>query len=228
VDDEELIEVLQVTKTTAEEVNQKLKVSVSTEKKITVAREEFRAVAARGSILYFLITEMSAVNDMYQNSLKQFLNIFDNSIHRSEKSGVTEERIANILRHLTLEVWKFMQRSLYEKHKALFTLMLAMKIDLSVGNISHAEFLAFIKGGASLDLNAVTPKPFRWILDMTWLNLVEISKLDNFSDVLQRVSHAPFFKSQGAVFHICILIGANESLPRPFKNIWFTINWNSV
>jgi len=63
--------------------------------------------------------------------------------------------------------------------------MLAIKIDYHNGNISHEEFLTFIKGGASLDLNAVTPKPFRWILDITWLNLVEISKLETFSTVLQ-------------------------------------------
>ncbi|CAB3374843.1 Hypothetical predicted protein [Cloeon dipterum] len=189
VDDEALIQVLQTTKTTAEEVNQKLKVSAQTEKKITVAREEFRAVAARGSILYFLIVEMSNVNTMYQNSLKQFLITFDNSITKSKKSAITEERINNILRYLTFEVWKFTQRSLYEKHKALFTLMLAMKIDLSMGKISHDEFMAFIKGGASLDLNAVTPKPFRWILDITWLNLVEISKLPTFDDVLQRIQN---------------------------------------
>ncbi|XP_050507714.1 dynein axonemal heavy chain 5 [Diabrotica virgifera virgifera] len=187
VDDEELINVLQVTKTTAEEVTQKLTVSVTTEKKINIAREEFRAVAARGSILYFLIVEMSNVNVMYQNSLKQFLILFDNSITKSEKSNITSDRINIILKYLTHEVWIFTQRSLYERHKALFTLMMAMKIDLHEGTIKHEEFMAFIKGGASLDLNAVTPKPFKWVLDITWLNLVEINKLPTFSEILVKI-----------------------------------------
>lgn len=65
--------------------------------------------------------------------------------------------------------------------------MMAMKIDLHKGVITHEEFMAFIKGGASLDLNAVTPKPFRWILDITWLNLVEINKLATFSEILTKV-----------------------------------------
>lgn len=190
VDDEELIEVLGVTKTTAEEVNQKLKISEITERKITVAREEFRAVATRGSILYFLIVEMSNVNVMYQNSLKQFLVIFDNSITKSTKSNNTEERINNILKYLTYEIWAFTSRSLYERHKQLYTLLLAIKIDYNKGIITHEEFLAFVKGGASLDLNAVAPKPFRWILDITWLNLVEISKLSTFNDLLKRVNIA--------------------------------------
>lgn len=63
-----------------------------------------------------------------------------------------------------------------------------MKIDVHKGLIAHEEFLAFIKGGASLDLNAVQPKPFKWILDITWLNLVEISKLSTFTDILTKVS----------------------------------------
>lgn len=178
---------LRETKSTSESVKEKLQVAALTEKKITVAREEFRAVAARGSILYFLIVEMSNVNVMYQNSLKQFLTIFDNSITKSEKSTVTNERINIILRHLTYEVWSFTLRSLYERHKPLFTLMLAMKIDCHRGLISYDEFMSFIKGGASLDLNAVAPKPFRWILDITWLNLIEINKLEVFSELLTKI-----------------------------------------
>lgn len=115
VDDEELINVLQVTKVTADEVTQKLSGSVQTERKIHIAREEFRAVAARGSILYFLIVEMSNVNVMYQNSLKQFLIIFDSSITKSTKSPDTAERIEIILQYLTFEVSKY-----FEKSKQIF------------------------------------------------------------------------------------------------------------
>lgn len=91
LDDDTVIEVLNVTKATANEVKEKLAIARETETKINLAREEFRLVATRGSVLYFLIVSMAMVNDMYQTSLVQFLERFDISMHRSEKTPIVSK-----------------------------------------------------------------------------------------------------------------------------------------
>ena len=102
--------------------------------------------------------------------------LFDGAISRSKPTHIIDKRISNVLEFLTKTVWRYTLRGLYETHKFLFTLLLALKIDLNSNKLTHAEFLLLLKGGAALDMNATKPKPFRWMLDVIWLNLVELSK----------------------------------------------------
>lgn len=46
-----------------------------TEEKISTAREKYRSVAERGSVMYFVVADMGEVDPMYQFSLKYFKQV---------------------------------------------------------------------------------------------------------------------------------------------------------
>lgn len=106
---------------------------------------------------------------------------------RSEKSPVTQRRINFIIDYLTFEIFKYKARGLYEIHKYMYILLMTLKIDLQREVINHEEFQYFIKGGAALDLNTVSPKPCKWITDMTWLNLIALSYLRHFQYIPSQI-----------------------------------------
>lgn len=193
LDDSSLIQVLNDTKAKAKEVEEKLRGAEETEKSITAAREEYRRVATRGSILYFVITEMSLVNCMYQTSLRQFIQLFVDAIDNSESDRNPSKRIENIIEYATFSIFKFIQRGLYERHRRIFSLLLALKIDLNANQVSPStgitprEFDLLLKGGAALSVGNSRRRPDWLKSESTWMNLMALSELPLFRNILHLI-----------------------------------------
>lgn len=60
---------------TSETIKHRLEEAEATELMINSARERYRPVATRGSVLYFVIASLSEIDPMYQFSLKYFKQV---------------------------------------------------------------------------------------------------------------------------------------------------------
>ena len=61
LDNEDLINILNDSKVTSATISKRLKEAEQTEEKISAAREKYRIVATRGSVLYFVVADMALV-----------------------------------------------------------------------------------------------------------------------------------------------------------------------
>ncbi|XP_059616596.1 dynein axonemal heavy chain 8-like [Phlebotomus argentipes] len=184
LDDVSLIEMLNDSKNTSIDIVKKLASAEETEVKINSVRETYRPIARRGSILYFFMATLPEINHMYRTSLAQFLVKFDESLHQAPPSPEVFSRITSIIKKMTINIFRYQSRGLYEKHRYTFALLMALKIDVDQGKIRLSEFEYFIKGGSAVDASNVPKNPFNWLPDNIWTNITELAKLDQFSQLI--------------------------------------------
>jgi len=114
---------------------------------------------------------------MYNCSLLQFLEQFEISVRNSEKCQPTSKRVDKIIHFLTYQVYRYMNRGLYERDKMLFKLLVTLKIMLVASQITSGDVSMLLKAGSSLDSKAERPNPFgKWLPDKVWLNVIALSR----------------------------------------------------
>lgn len=136
LEDETAIRILSTSKILSEEIQAKQEVATVTEKEIDYARNQYVPVSRHSSILFFCITDLANIDPMYQYSLVWFINLYNQSIVNSEKSSDLEERIQNLNEHFTMSIYRNICRSLFEKDKIIFSVVLTVGILRSQVSIS--------------------------------------------------------------------------------------------
>uniref|UniRef100_A0A8P4KSK9 AAA+ ATPase domain-containing protein n=1 Tax=Dicentrarchus labrax TaxID=13489 RepID=A0A8P4KSK9_DICLA len=181
LDNEELVQTLQKSKVN---LTSSIKEAEATELMINSARERYRPVATRGSVLYFVIASLSEIDPMYQFSLKYFKQLFNSTIETSEKSSVLEERLQILLDQILLNSYINVSRGLFEQHKLIYSFMLCVEVMRQRGEISDAEWQHFLRGAASLEKPDVP-----WLSDFYWQTCCELEDtLPCFKDISKEIT----------------------------------------
>ncbi|XP_063712783.1 dynein axonemal heavy chain 2-like isoform X4 [Symsagittifera roscoffensis] len=192
LDDEQLVNTLQQSKITSQEVTESLVISEETEKKIDAARDGYKPCAQRASILFFVLNDMGRIDPMYQFSLDAYIDLFNLSIDRCTKSPRLEERITKLNDFHTYAVYRYTCRGLFERHKLLFSFQMCAKILEAAQKLNLDEYQFFLKGGIVLDREEQMDNPCsQWLTDSNWDNITELDKLANFHGVITSFEQYP-------------------------------------
>jgi len=180
LEDETAISVLNESKVLSNEIMQKQAVAAETETKIDSTRLGYVPVAAHASRLFFCISDMGSVDPMYQYSMGWFNNLFLGSIGNSKRSDNLKTRIAALNDHFTFSIYQNVCRSLFERHKLLFSFLLTVRIMQGRGEVDHAEWFFLLTGGVAVGENPHANPGAPWLSDKSWAELCRLSDLKTF------------------------------------------------
>lgn len=122
LENKELINSLNQTKTSSEEISAALKESKKLEVQLDKEYESYREIADFGSRLFFTIQSLSEVNSIYQFSVSSFKKLFQRSL-KAESVG-SKTHIDQLKKNLVRVTYQYISRSLFNSDRLAFALRL--------------------------------------------------------------------------------------------------------
>ncbi|XP_073944942.1 dynein heavy chain 3, axonemal isoform X2 [Choristoneura fumiferana] len=177
LEDESANQILSSSKVLSIEIQAKQASAAITEKEIDEARQLYVPVSKHSSVLFFCISDLAQIDPMYQYSLNWFINLYNQAIVNSPKSDDLDVRLESLNSFFTCSIYENVCRSLFEKDKLIFSLVLTLGILRPKGKVDD-ELVAFLlTGGVALENPYENPAP-SWLSDKAWSEIVRCSNLN--------------------------------------------------
>ncbi|KAG9277586.1 dynein heavy chain 11, axonemal-like [Astyanax mexicanus] len=185
--DNMLVEKLETTKHTAAEIEMKVLEAKVNEVKINEAREHYRPVAVRASLLYFIINDLNKINPMYQFSLKAFNVVFRKAVQNAELCVDVNTRVNTLIDCITFSTFNYINRGLFERDKLTFTSQLAFQLLLMSKEINVRELDFLLR--FSIDHSYISPVDF--LSNSSWSAIKTMSFTDEFRGLDRDIEGSP-------------------------------------
>ena len=220
LDDTNLIKTLQISKAAAIEIDKQIKASVELEETIEKARNQYKDVSIRGSVLYFVIKDLALIDPMYQYSLQYINKLFNNAIHAAASFEELHLRIEALIDTLTKHIFTNVCRGLFEEHKLIFSFLISVNIQKQAKLLEEGLWSLFLRGLPQISTekkqNIKSPDPH--IPVRAWEMILYLhSNYPNFSTFPQEFPHyiEPFHE-------YLLSLETNEPIdfPEPWTNVF--------
>lgn len=180
LDDERAVEMLTSCKRVTGEISDKQESLDRTEEEMLALRQAYAPTALNATCLFFTLNDLAGIDPMYQFSLDWFIDVYVRSIEAAEAACVQSRRIRNINEEFNLSVYSRVCRSIFERHKLLFSFLFcvnSMRAGEEIGELEWMFFLTGVEMGLSSRRQARPESVCEWMGEKTWSALVSYQEL---------------------------------------------------
>ncbi|KAJ9454440.1 Dynein-1-beta heavy chain [Diplonema papillatum] len=222
LDEPEIIKALKQSQSNGAVLVKQLAEAEEKEKTINSERENYRSVAKRAAILYFVVAALPAIDPMYQYSLdyiKRIVRMVISSASLDDDPHKLGDNLTLLIESVTETVYRAVCRGLFNKHKTVFQVMLCTSVMRGSGLIGSGEWQFFNRPASFIDKAHAKPSVLAFLSDTQWGLIKAVSLIsESLKGLIADMQAHP----KG--WHEWIVQDEPQDLPLPKGSV----DWNEV